>query len=60
MTTHTQVYIIQLEEAEPTCYQARSQSGQERGLGASVDPGQDAEQQSVLRHGVDNSGHGKH
>lgn len=60
MTSHTQVHIIQLEEAEPTCYNARSNSSQERGLGTSVDPGQDAEQQPILRHGVDNSGHGKH
>lgn len=43
-----------------TCNDAWGDGGQERGLCASVDPGQDAEEKSVFCHGVNDPGHGEH
>lgn len=43
-----------------TCEEPRDKGGDQRGLSATVDPREELEEQPVLCHGMDHSGHGEH
>lgn len=57
---HIRLAGMLIKRQKLTGNDARGDGSQERGLGASVHPGQDTEEESIFRHGVNDPGHWEH